>query len=801
MNNLRFAVRQLVKSPGFTGIALLTLALGIGVNTSMFSVLNTLLFHAAPYPRTAELMRVHRVGPTFQTAPHSPANFIDLHAQVQSFAGLAAYSGNDYSLAEAGRPAERLRGLDVSGDFFAVLGVAPAFGRFITPEDDQPGHGSVIVLSHATWQQQFGGDPKIVDRLIHLGGENVTVIGVMPPGFDDPLIWGQVQAWRPLAFDAKTRNVRVSNWLRLMGRLKPGATAEQATAELSAIAANLARQYPEANAKVDYSVVPFVRSTQDATTRLLSWFAMGLALCVLLIACANLANLLFARNARRAHEFALRAALGASRTQIVRLALTESILLGLVGGALGLLVAVWGNDALGSRLLIAGQAGFKLPVDWRVAGFAAAAALVVGLGFGLLPALLAARTDVNENLKQGARGSTASTNHRLRQTLIIAEFALTLVLLSGAGFFIRGMERFLARDHGWETDHLLTASLTLPATNYPDDASQVRFHERLLSRLEVLPGVAQVALSRTLPFSEFGWGQRFVVEGQTVPARGAEPMRDVNGVSTHYFDTVGLRLVAGRSFTAEDMNGPVRTIINEAMARQLWPGESAIGRHIKHPNEKDWQEIIGVVRNVTFATNLNKESSPFQTYRLFSREPGRGIVISLRSSLPPATLGLAVQRVVAEIEPELPVQDLRTATETIDLRLSNYATTGRLLGGFALLGLLLAAIGIYGVLSGFVTQRRSEIGIRMALGAQVRDVLALVLGQGLRLTLIGTALGLLGSVAVAKLLGSMLPALPRAEPITALLVSVMLLTVAAFACYLPAWRATKLSPLDALRAE
>jgi putative ABC transport system permease protein len=798
--DLKFALRSLAKTPGFTAIALLTLALGVGVNTSMFSVLNSLLLHQPAYPEPDALIRVFRSMPTFQFGPHSPANFTDLRAQTKSFTHLAAFSRGSSNFAEPGQPAEQLPGLSVSGDFFAVMGVQPALGRVITAEDDRMGQEKVVVLADSFWRQRFAADPGIVGRQIRLDGESVTVIGVMPAGFDDRLVWGNIASWRPFAWNNEIRQVRGGNWLSLVGRLRPGITAAEALAEMNAVNATLAKSYPETNARSGVNFAPFVRSMQDNIARLLSVFAMGLAGCVLLIACVNLANLLFARNVLRAREHAIRAALGASRSRLIWQSLTESLVLAVGGGALGLLAAAWGNSALGSRLFIGGKP-FALGLDWRIAGFAFAAALLAAVFFGLLPALLASRTDVNDALKQGTRGSTSAAHHRIRHTLIVIEVALALVLLSGAGFFIRGLNQFLHRDHGWQTASLLTANLSLPSSKYPDDAAKVAFYDRLHTRLAALPGVEKVSLSRTLPFFGFGWGQRYIVEGQPLPQPGAEPQRDVNGVSPDYFDTMGITLLEGRNFTPADLTGPMKTVIGESMARKLWPGESALGKRIAHPVQKEWQEVIGVVRDVGFASNLENTSGRLQTYRLLAREPDNEISLAFRCAVPPAQLAEDLRRAVAELDPELPVNGIRPAVQVIEQNTANYSLTGWMLTAFALLGLLLAAVGLYGVISGFVAQRTNEIGIRMALGAQMRDVLRLVLKQGLGLTLLGTVIGLAGSWGVAHLLRSIVPGMPASEPLTAAAVAGLLLATALVACFLPARRATKVDPMVALRAE
>jgi predicted permease len=436
-----------------------------------------------------------------------------------------------------------------------------------------------------------------------------------------------------------------------------------------------------------------------------------------------------------------------------------------------------------------------------VLAFTAAASVCTGVLFGILPAWLASRGDVNDTLKQGGRGSTSRAHHRLRHGLIVAEVALALVLLSAAGFFIRGIDRFAVRDHGWRTEQLLTGSLTLSAA-YATNESRRVFHERLQTALAAVPGVERVALSGNLPFSGFAAGQRFIIEGRPAPRSGTEPSRDVNFVSPEYFDALGIGLVEGRTFDAADLTRePMPTIINEAMARQFWPGESAIGKRLAHPLVKEWQEVVGVVRDVRFATNLSEPNTRFQAYRLLAREPNRQFSVTVRSALPPETLTDAVQRAVASIDPDQPVQQIQAATRVISRGLANFTLVGWLLAGFALLGLFLAAIGIYGVIAGFVGQRINEIGIRVALGAQARDVLRLVLGQGLRLAAVGIVLGLVGTYAVARVLGSIAPAMPPAEVSTALAVTATLLGFALLACWLPARQAVRVDPNVALRAD
>ncbi len=799
--DLRFGVRSLMKAPAFTSIALLTLALGVGVNTSMFSILDALLFHRAPYPESDQLIRVFRTTPTMQDAPHSPANYVDLRDRTKSFSHLAAYARTSVNHAEPGQPAEQLQMLAVSGNFFAALGVSPELGRSLTPEDDQPDNDDVVVITHAFWQQRFAADPSILGQSIRLDGELIHIVGIMPAGFEDPMLWGSISGWKPLSFAADDLEARGSNWLSMLGRLSPEATVAMAHAEMNSHCAALALVHPATNSETGMNLIPFVRSTQDKMVRLLTLFAMGLATCVLLIACVNLANLFFARNVLRTREHAIRAALGASRIRLIWHSLAESLVLALGGGGLGLLIAAWVNAALSSHSFWGDQPS-ALAIDWRIAGFAFAAALLAAVIFGLLPAVLSSRTDVNGALKQSGRGTTSVAHARLRHGLIIAEVALALILLTGAGFFMRGLDRFVDRDVGWQTDDLLTARLSLPETKYPDNAAIQVFYDRLESRLAALPGVEGVSLSRTLPFYGFGWGQYYIVEGHPPLKAGTEPMRDVNLVTPDYFSTMGIAIVEGRPFQPADAEGPTPTIISASMAHSLWPGESAIGKRIAHPRQPDkWQEIVGIVQDVKFASNLDSSGERFQTYRPLASNPPRSFSIAMKCAVPPATLVESVRQIIAELDPELPVAEINPASRIVRNNTANFALIGKVLIGFALLGLTLAAIGLYGVVSGHVAQRTNEIGIRMALGAQWRDVLVLILSQGLQLTLVGTAIGSVGAWTVARILQSLLPALPPAEPIIAGAITGLLLATTLIACWLPARRATAVDPIVALRDE
>lgn len=805
VTGFKLALRSLAKTPGFTAIALLTLTLGIGANTSMFSMLNALLFRT-PYPDDARLVRIYRTSPQSQSWPHSPGNFLDVRAQNSVFAGIAAANpGTPCNLAEPGQPAELLRGMIVTADFFPLLGVQPERGRFFTADENRPGKNNVAVISHATWLQHFGGAPDVLGREVRMDGDMVTIIGVMPERFDYPIGWGRVDAWQLIVLTDGLRQMRANNFLSVVARLKPGVTLAQAQAEMNVLGARLAAEYPAANAQTGLRVVPLARSDEFGAR--LTWFVVGLAAFVLLIACANLANLQFARHAARARELAIRTALGASRGRLIRSVLAESLLLSLAGGALGLIVALWCNDAIGRRFLVYSQDGLVVPLDGRVLAFAFVVSTATGLAFGVLPAWFSSRADINEALKQGARSSTAGrSTQRLRHALIVAEVALALVLLAGAGFFVRGIDRFLDRDPGWRVDGLVTGHINLAGKNSSTTDKRRVFYERLQEKLAALPGVERAALGWMLPTWGFGNSTDFLIQGRARPAPGTAAIMTEISVSPDYFDALGLPLVAGRRFTAADRaDQPAVAIINETMAHTFWPGESPLGQRLgdtDDPNKPGWREIVGVVRDAGTPGFIGAVDTRFQEFRPLAQMPApTTIALALRTSLAPDVLAPAVRRAVAEIDPDQPAYEIGPVRGDINRRLSGPRLAGDFLAGFALLGLLLAAVGIYGVISGFVVQRTNEFGIRLALGAQVNDILALVLGRGLSLALLGAALGLIGAWGVAQLLPAIAPGLPPADFATTASVTLALLASAALACWLPARRATKVEPMVALRCE
>ncbi len=803
MNDLRFALRQLLKNPGFTAVAVLTLALGIGANTAMFGVLNTLLFQTLPYPESERLVTVFRTSPHSQSWPHSAGNFSDYREQNHVFERLAAYRRASCNLSEGDSAAVRLAGLNVTADFFPALRVQPALGRFFSPEENASEPSSEIVLSDRAWIRLFGGDTNVIGRAVRLDGQSVTVIGVMPPRFECPRLWDTVDVWRPMAFTAEQRRNRGNNSLRIIGRLKPGVGLKQAEVGMKAIAARLGQEHPD-QALDSLRLEPLQRSMSDDVGRSVSWFTFGLAGFVLLIACANLANLQLVRTAVRAREFVIRAALGAQRSRLLRQCLTESIVVAMVGGTLGLLLAWWCTDFIGRRLFDE-LSGVAVAIDIRVFTFALICSVLTGLIFGAVPAWFASRADVNEALKDGLRGTTAGhVQQRLRSALIVGEIGFALVLLTGAGLFIGGLHRFVQASPGWKVDDLVCTILTLRGTNYNRSFERVAFINELEQRLAAAPGVEKVGLSSsTLPVWPFDGSGGFEIQGRPIPPGQPVPEVFRDAISTNYFEALGLRLREGRAFTSADTaTSPRVVIINETMARTYWPEESAIGKRIASPGPNPtWKEIVGVINDVQFPATLTEPYTRFQSYEPLAQDPGNRISIVLRSRIPVDVLAGPLRNIVGELDRDQALFEVRTARSLIDRGLGRLSLLSRLLGAFAGLGLVLAAIGVYGVTSYAVVQRTGEFGVRMALGAQRRDVLWLLLKHGLRLSLLGSLLGLVGAGAAARLLAAAVPALPSRDPILFVVVTTVLMAVALVACYVPAWRATRINPLEALRYE
>jgi len=800
--DVRYSVRLLLKDKGFTIVAALTLALGIGVNTAMFSVLNTFLFRSLPYPQSERLVRVWRTSPHSQSWPFSAANFFDQHDQNTVFEKMAAYNFVSRNLTEEGQTAERLLSVAATADFFPLLGVAPAHGRVFKPEEFEPGADNVVVLTDRFWTRRFGSDPNIVGRTIQLDGKTVQVVGVMPPGFEHPILWGPIDIYQPLTFTPERKTNRGNNYLSSFGRLKPGVTIKQAEQSMVALAANIHKQN-SSNEGESLRLEPLQRSMSDSIRRTVMWFTFGLAGFVLLIACANLANLQLVRTAARARELAVRAALGAGRWRLLRHSLTESILVALIGGIISLVIALLAVRFISNRLFT-DLPGASVQLDYKVFGFALLCSLITGVLFGTVPAWFASRADVNQALRDNSRGNTAGrSQHRLRHTLIVGEVAFAMVLLAAAGLFLRGLQRFINSDPGWRVDGLLTAQMSLRGEKYKDDEQRIVFLKELEDRLRAIPGAEHVAIGGSNPVFSFNSSSSFLVEGRPEPPPDKYPEMFFEPASSDYFETLGARLQQGRTFNAADTTDhPAVVIINETAARNFWPNESPIGKRISNTGpKKDYFEIVGVVNDLAFPGTLGEPYTRYEGFLPVAQYAPNYLMLFLRTSANPEALGNSLRNSIAGLDPNLPVYRIRTARASVNQGLGSISLLGSLLGAFAAVGVILAAIGIYGVVSYTVVQRTGELGIRMALGAQTRDVLWLVLAKGAVLVLMGALLGGVGAYGVSRLLLSLIPSLPTRDPLILPLTGVALVVVALLACYIPARRATRVDPLTALRSE
>ena len=805
-HDLRYGVRMLWKNKGFTAVAVVALALGIGANSAIFSVVNTVLLRPLPYREPGRLVMVWEDDTKhgFPNDTPAAANYIDWRDQNQVFEGMAAMADQSFNLTGAGDP-ERIDGKRVNASLFELLGVAPQHGRAFAAEEDRPGANKVVILSHALWQRRFGSDAGVVGRSLTLNGESHTVVGVMPVGFQFPD--REAELYVPIAFTQQEAASRGRHYLEVVARLKPGVTLEQARAEMSTIAARLQQQYPEQNTELGASVEPLhehlVGDIRPALLVLLG--AVGF---VLLVACANVANLLLARAAVRQKEIALRTALGASRMRLVRQFLTESVLLAVLGGVVGLLLSVWGVTILKSFIPENISQVKAIAVDARVLGFTVLVTLLTGLVFGLAPALQASRFNLNETLKEGGRdAASARGGNRVRGLLVVAEVAVSLVLLVGAGLLINSFLRLRSVDPGFRTDNLLTMSVVLPQQKYPDHTRRTAFYTDMIRRVEALPGVRSAGVTNWIPLVRQGDSIGVTVEGQPVPVpgQGKLPILMTRVVSPHYFGTMGIQVLQGRVFEEgkDRVDSPCVLVIGETVARKFWPGESAVGKRIAPGTPKspeDWCQIVGVVRDVK-QLELVAEPKP-QAYLSYAQAgffAPRFLVVSTEGD--PLALADAVRKTVWEVDQDQPVSNVNTMEGVLSESIARQRFTTLLLGVFAGVALVLAAVGIYGVMSYSMAQRTREIGIRMALGAQQRDVLKLAVGQGLKLVALGVGLGLLGALALTRLMSSLLFNVSATDPATLVVISLVLIAVALLASYIPARRAAKVDPLIALRYE
>jgi putative ABC transport system permease protein len=804
--DIRFGVRMLAKNPAFTAIAVLTLALGIGANTAIFSVIDAALLRPLPYPNADRIVVLYQQDQDRQNDDPAPADFLDIRRQSSSFAYLAAYRGLPFNLSGNGQP-ERVQGTVVTSDFFAALGVQALRGRTILPDLDRAGGTSVVVLSYGLWQRRFGGSADIVGQAIDIDGELRIVVGVMPPDFAYPTgteLWTSSRfaapphPLRPLEDPA---TVRGSHYFESFGRLKPGVTLAQAVTEVDTITKRLKQQYGNDEDGFGATLVP-LREDLVGETRPALLILLGAVALVLLIACVNVANIVLARGASRQKEMALRIALGASRLRLLRHFLTESTLLALAGGALGILLALWGLAPLRALVPAAMIGGAPIALDSRVLLFTLLASLASGVLFGLIPGLRLGETELNSALQEGGRGSAGGGRaRRTRSALVVTEIALAAVLLTGAGLLLRSFSHLLKVPEGFNPEQVLSLQLALPQARYPKPGDRTSFVKNALERIHSLPGIAAASAISRLPLNPGNSSRSVEVEGRTPPPSG-DISPDYLVVTPDYFHTLAVPLLSGRTFTdRDDASALPVAIVSEATAHHFWPGEDAVGKHISGAcgDEKTWCQVVGVVGDLK--QHHLEQASRLAVYVPFAQDPWAFFAIVVRTKLEPASAASAVEGAIHSVDRDEPVYNVRTMRDVEAASLSPQRLQIALIGLFAALALVLACMGIYGVMAYSVAQRTGEMGVRMALGAQTSNVLGLVLGEGLRLAVLGAAIGLAGSFFAARLLSGMLFGVTPSDPLTFAGVAIVLVLVALLACYIPARRATRVDPLVALRYE
>jgi putative ABC transport system permease protein len=803
LHDLRYAIRQQRKNPAFTIVAIITLALGIGANTAIFSVVNTILLQPLPYkdPERLVLVWEENAKQGYPTDTPTAANFGDWRDQNQLFEGMAAMAPDSFNLTGSGDP-ERLEGRRVSASFFPLLGVDPHIGRAFTAAEDQPNSGHVVLLSYGLWQRRFGGDAGVVGKTLNLNGAGYTVVGVMPPRFQFPTPDDEV--WVPIAFTQEQAADRNSHYLKVLGRLKPGVTLAQAQAEMSTIATRLQQQYPKTNTDLGAVITPLheqiVGDIKPALLILLG--AVGL---VLLIACANVANLLLARAAVRQKEIAVRVALGARRRRLIRQFLTENVLLSTLGGLVGLAIAYGGLVVLKSFIPENISQARAISIDYKVLGFTLLVSVATGLVFGLAPAIQAVRFNQIETLKEGGRdAATGGSGKRLRSLLVMAEVAISLVLLIGAGLLINSFLRLRNVDPGFRAENLLTMKIVLPEPKYEKWKMRSTFYSDLIQRVQSLPGVKSAAVTTNLPLYSQGNSIGVSIEGKPEPPPGQELIVTTRIISNGYLDTMSIPLLKGRQLTDQDTdNSQNVAVVSETMARRFWPGEEVVGKRVsigKVRSQEDWIQVIGVAKDVRqFELNDDPKPQMYLTYRQFGFFDAQDLVV--KTDVDPASMASAVRKAVWEIDKDQPISNIRTMETILAESIARQRFSMLLLAIFAGVALVLAAVGIYGVMSYSVAQRTHEIGIRMALGAQTMTVLKLAIGYGLKLVLAGIAIGLIAAFALTRVMSTLLFGVTATDPTTFALISLLLIAVAAIASYIPARRATRVNPIIALRYE
>ncbi len=804
LQDVRYGVRMLVKHSGFTLAAVLCLALGIGLNTTIFSVVSAMLIRPLPYDEPEQLVALHetQIKKGTEWNPLSAHNLADWQEQSNVFEQVAAFQRRSFNFSTGDNP-ERLAGVRVSSALFPLLGIRPVVGRDFRPEEDKPGGERVVLLGHGLWQRRFASDPGVIGKTLMLDGERYTVVGVMPPRFKYPEF---AELWTPLALDL-SKVSRGEHFLDAVARLKRGVTVEQAQAELDNIARRLEQQYPETNRDMGALAKPLRAELIPEGVNLFLLTMLGAVAFVLLIACANVANLLLVRASARQREIAIRTALGAGRIRVVRQLLTESVMIALLGGGLGILMAFWGIDLVVASIPVEIPFWLNLGIDWRVLVFTFSISVLTGILFGLTPALRLSKPDLQEALKDGGRGSTDGwRQNRLRSALVISEVALSLVLLIGATLMIRSFLRMQRIDAGFDPENVMTMEFRLSGPNYQEDKQRTAFIQQVTERIKALPDVEAVGVANDLPLSESYSTDSFNVEGQPVPPSEA-PETTLQTVTPDYLRTMRIPVVRGRAFEEREFadSSPV-VIVNEAMAQRFWPNDDPVGKRLRLGADADapWLTVVGVTADVKELYRIGGlDAKPsFQTYVLYPQATYYSMTLAVRTkSGTPAGITAAVTNEIHAVDKNLPLYNVLTMKEVLERSVWLPLFYGKMFGTFAVFALFLAAVGIYGVMAYAVTQRTHEIGIRMALGAQSGDIVKLVLRQGMLLALVGVAIGLAAALALTRVISSLLFGVSATDPLTFVGVSLSLALVALLACYIPARRAMKVDPMVALRYE
>jgi putative ABC transport system permease protein len=800
LQDLKFALRTLAKSPGFTLVAILTLALGIGANTAIFSVVNAVLLRPLPFKNASQLVVLRETYKNVGNVSVSYPDFLDWREQSDSFAAMSVINNVNFNLSGVAQP-ESIDGYAVSPNFLALLGVRPVLGRDLLPSEEKPGTTPVILLSYQLWQSHLGGDPGVIGRSITLDGRSFSIVGILPRTFR---FLDTTDVIVPIGvFAAEFTDRAQRGDMDVVGRLSPGVALSQAAVEMETITARLAAQYPQSN----HGFGAHLESLRDAfsgDTRLAVLVLFGAVVFVLLIACVNVANLFLVRGAARAREIALRLAFGASRGRVIRQMLTESLALAVCGGVLGIILGAWGISGLGYLLHANSLQTMGVRMDRGVFLFAAATIVLVSFAFGLVPAVQATRPDLHETLKEGGRSATSTRGqHRLRGALAIAETALALVLLVGAGLMLKSLYHLIQVSPGFQPARVLYMEMDLRSDQYSKDPAILNFWQQVLDRVRVIPGVQSAALGTVVPLTGNHRRSDITIEGLPIPAPGEFPHPDRHTISSGYIATMGIPLLRGRNFSdADNEIAPDVALVNSTLARRFFTDGDPIGKRFlwgQPGKDEKWITIVGVVAD----TRLYGLDNParLEVYSPYRQRPSADMSLVVRSAVDSASLTSSIRAAVAAIDKDQPIFDIHTMQQLADDSISTRRLTLVLLGIFSALALILAAIGIYGVMAYSVVQRTQEIGIRMALGAQRQDVLRLVLGQGARIAFLGVAIGLAAAAALARLLSTLLFSVSASDPATFAAVAVLLIAVALLACYIPARRALRVDPIIALRYE